>query len=425
MKDFKDKFSSFGKKANRAAADAKDWILENKNVSIPVGIGILVLIVISVAVGMKHKNGQTASLQGTDAAVEAQSGGQSVISVPEVPLEEDVHPQLNTLFAGYYEAIANGDVDTVEQLRDYISDSEKIAISKRSEYIDSYQNLSCYTKPGPMEDSYVAYVYTEAKMHDYETLAPGIKTFLVYRGEAGDYRILSGEIDENLDNYIKQISVQADVEELFTRVQVKYAEMGEQDAELKVFLDDLKGIVDTYVAEEIARKEGSEEVAEDEPQTEEPGAEPQTQEAVQANTTQTVAATSVVNVRTSDSETADKLGKAQVGDRFVLLENRENGWSKIQFEGRDAFIKTEFLEVVDEQTADSTPAPAPADTASSGETVTAKTTVNVRASANENGERLGTIYQGEKLEVIMKQADGWTKVKYEGQTAYVKSEFVE
>lgn len=420
MKDFKDKFSDFGKKANRTAADAKDWILENKNVSVPAGIGILVLIIICVVVGMNRPKGQTASVQ------ETQSGAQSVISVPEVPLEENVHSELNALFAGYYEAIANGDVDTVEQLRDYISDSEKIAISKRSEYIDSYQNLSCYTKPGPMEDSYVAYVYTEARMHDYETLAPGIKTFLVYRGEAGDYRILSGEIDENLDSYIKQISVQADVEELFTRVQVKYAEMGEQDPELKAFLDELKGIVDTYVAEEIAKKEGSEEVAEAEPQTEEPETEPQTQETQEAgNTTQMVAATSVVNVRTSDSETADKLGKAQVGDRFVLLENRENGWSKIQFEGRDAFIKTEFLEVVDEQTADSTPAPAPADSAPTGETVTAKTTVNVRASANENGERLGTIYQGEKLEVIMKQADGWTKVKYEGQTAYVKSEFME
>lgn len=420
MKDFKDKFSDFGKKANRTAADAKDWILENKNVSVPAGIGILVLIIICVVVGMNRPKGQTASVQ------ETQSGVQSVISVPEVPLEENAHSELNALFAGYYEAIANGDVDTVEQLRDYISDSEKIAISKRSEYIESYQNLSCYTKPGPMEDSYVAYVYTEARMHDYETLAPGIKTFLVYRGEAGDYRILSGEIDENLDSYIKQISVQADVEELFTRVQVKYAEMGEQDPELKAFLDELKGIVDTYVAEEIAKKEGSEEVAEAEPQTEEPESEPQTQETQEAgNTTQMVAATSVVNVRTSDSETADKLGKAQIGDRFVLLENRENGWSKIQFEGRDAFIKTEFLEVVDEQTAESAPTPAPADTASTGETVTAKTTVNVRASANENGERLGTIYQGEKLEVIMKQADGWTKVKYEGQTAYVKSEFME
>lgn len=57
--------------------------------------------------------------------------------------------------------------------------------------------------------------------------------------------------------------------------------------------------------------------------------------------------------------------------------------------------------------------------------VTAKTTVNVRKSASENGERLGTIYMGERLELVMNQADGWCKVKYQGQTAYVKSEFME
>ena len=57
--------------------------------------------------------------------------------------------------------------------------------------------------------------------------------------------------------------------------------------------------------------------------------------------------------------------------------------------------------------------------------ITAKTTVNIRASANEDGERIGVIYKGEKLELIMQQADGWCKVKYNGQTAYVKTEFME
>jgi uncharacterized protein YgiM (DUF1202 family) len=32
---------------------------------------------------------------------------------------------------------------------------------------------------------------------------------------------------------------------------------------------------------------------------------------------------------------------------------------------------------------------------------------------------------GERLELVMNQADGWCKVKYQGQTAYVKSEFME
>ena len=72
-----------------------------------------------------------------------------------------------------------------------------------------------------------------------------------------------------------------------------------------------------------------------------------------------------------------------------------------------------------EETTDNT-----ASTATTG-TVTVKENVRIRSSASENGEKLGTAYVGEKLELIMKQADGWTKIKYNGQTAYVKSEFVE
>ena len=68
-------------------------------------------------------------------------------------------------------------------------------------------------------------------------------------------------------------------------------------------------------------------------------------------------------------------------------------------------------------------------TASSTETVsgtvTVKENVKVRKSASTDSESLGTVYVGEKLDLIMKQADGWTKVKYKGQTAFVKSDYVE
>ena len=58
-------------------------------------------------------------------------------------------------------------------------------------------------------------------------------------------------------------------------------------------------------------------------------------------------------------------------------------------------------------------------------TVTVIENVRIRSSASENGEKLGTAYVGEELELVMKQADGWTKIKYNGKTAYVKSDYVE
>ncbi|WP_455618876.1 SH3 domain-containing protein [Eisenbergiella sp.] len=53
---------------------------------------------------------------------------------------------------------------------------------------------------------------------------------------------------------------------------------------------------------------------------------------------------------------------------------------------------------------------------------TVSETVNVRKSANENSDRIGVCYAGDKLEILMKQADGWTRVKFQGETGYVKSD---
>ena len=54
-----------------------------------------------------------------------------------------------------------------------------------------------------------------------------------------------------------------------------------------------------------------------------------------------------------------------------------------------------------------------------------KESVKVRKSASTDADALGTAYAGDELELVMKQADGWTKVKYKGQTAFVKSDYVE
>ena len=49
----------------------------------------------------------------------------------------------------------------------------------------------------------------------------------------------------------------------------------------------------------------------------------------------------------------------------------------------------------------------------------------MRKSASTESEVLGTVYAGDELDLLMKQADGWTKVKYKGQTAFIKSDYVE
>lgn len=224
------------------------------------------------------------------------------------------------------------------------------------------------------------------------------------------------------------------------RADVEYKDIINSNEELSAFLTDLRNTLKDSVSEELAAQVVAES-GETETETE---AETETETEALENVTQIVAANDVVNIRSSDSETADKLGKVEVGQQFTLLENRGNGWSKIDYNGKEAFIKTEFLTVVETQeTGNNAEDGNDAETVNNGnaqnnqtaendgpsdptgKTVIVKESVNVRKSANENGERIATVYRGEVLEVIMKQADGWTKIKYNGQTAYVKSDYVE
>ena len=147
----------------------------------------------------------------------------------------------------------------------------------------------------------------------------------------------------------------------------------------------------------------------------------------------TVKAIDKVNIRKSASTDADALGKAEIGDTFTQLEALENGWSKIDYNGTEAYVKSEFLETVDgaAPTGDEQPADEEGDTGTDTATtattsgkVTVKETVNIRESASETGNKLGVAYRGEQYDLIEKSGE-WCKITYKDQTAYVKADFVE
>ncbi|GFH92923.1 MAG: SH3 domain-containing protein [Lachnospiraceae bacterium] len=433
--------------------DIKEWVSDHAKIVMPIVLLVCVLITVLVAVNANKKaaeevEAQIAGIEGENGAESAPEAAlETAEELPELELELNAYPGVNTLMNDYYAAMAAGDVETIESMNAYVDDREKIRIQEMSKYVDSYQELDVYTKLGPVEGSYLVYVYSKVKFTEYDKLVPGMKAFYVCTDENGNCYINGGETNSVVTNYIRDISLQDDMVDLNNKAVAEYNELLESDDELKAFLADLSNRIDISVGEILAKEEEEARAAEEAQAAAEETPAEEGEEA-QSNTVKKVRATDVVNVRSSDSETADKLGKAQIGDEFTLLEERGNGWSKISFEGQDAFIKTEFLEVASEEavtednstaqaeaeaaatdnqteTAQNQEETAPVATDSTGETVTVVENVNVRKSASESGEKLGLAYMGEKLEVIMKQADGWTRVKYNGQTGYVKSDYVE
>jgi len=426
--------------------DIGGLIKENRNVTIATAVFValvIVAVIISSTLGEKSPSAEAVAVTETTSVSETEEA--TTMAIPDEPLQENAFAEVNALVEKYYQAMADGDMDTLLSISTGLDEKEQIKIVKKSEYVENYPTVTCYTKQGPVADSYIVYAYYEVKLVNYETLTPGMNALYVCMKEDGSYYINGETQSDEVIDYCEVISAQDDVVDLVNTVQVKYNEVKSTDMELSKFLDELPDILTAAVGEELAKLEAeANEEAAAEAQTEEETALAEagendtdvaeaSEEEVTETVVKTVRTTEVVNVRSSDSVTADKVGKAQLGQEYKLLEEKVNGWSKIEFEGKEAYIKTEYLEpaeveesvVSDDADDDDTEDEDAAANSPTEGTATVTDTVNIRKSASTSADKLGVCYPGEELEVIMKQADGWTKVKYKGETGYVKSEFLE
>lgn len=352
----------------------------------------------------------------------------SVAALNETPLAENAYTDVNGMMNTFYNALASGDMDTVRAVKDYNSDKEIIAYEKKSEFIERYDNIKCYTKPGIEEDSYFVYVTYDVKIQDIDTEAPGLNAFYVYTSEDGSLMI-DGDTEENIKAAFKLVTNQDDVVDLYNKINVDYNEAVASDEALDQFLSELPQVLKESVGVELAKLETQDDTASTPPaeETEAPeatAAETEQTQPVQEETptepeqplenktvNQIVRTTDTVNVRSSDSEEADKIGKAPAGTELTRIEERVNGWSKVIFEDKEAYIKSDYLEVL---TAEVTVAPIG--------TITARTNVNVRSQADQESAKLGTAQAGSSYELLEEQGE-WFKINYNGTTGFVKAEF--
>lgn len=393
-----------------------NYIIKHNKVVLPAVVVVAVAITVSVSLSLsnRHKEAQqeaeiasAASETATEAATE------------EVPLVANEEGAIYTLIATYYNAMATGDEETLRSVCDEISDKDMYRYVELSQYIDYYPTLEIYTKTGPEEGSVIAYVYYKISFVGHEEEVPGYQALYICTNDQGGLYIKRGENSEEVNEYIKTVSTQDDVVEFNNKITVEYNELMVDHPEVLQYISELDSQVSIAVGEKLANQVAAEtQVAEagtEEGSTD--GQDTQTENGEQQEAEdqgpQYVTTTTTVNVRSSDSEQADKLGKVSGGTKLQVLEQRPNGWTKVDYEGKEGYIKTEFLQLAESA----------AETETIG-TVTATTNINVRASASETADRLGVLSGGDSAELVGTEGD-WSKIKYNGQIGYVKSEYVQ
>ena len=393
-----------------------NYIIKHNKVVLPAVVVVAVAITVSVSLSLSNRH-KKAQQEAEIASAASETATET--ATEEVPLVANEEGAIYTLIATYYNAMATGDEETLRSVCDEISDKDMYRYVELSQYIDYYPTLEIYTKTGPEEGSVIAYVYYKISFVGHEEEVPGYQALYICTNDQGGLYIKRGENSEEVNEYIKTVSTQDDVVEFNNKITVEYNELMVDHPEVLQYISELDSQVSIAVGEKLANQVAAEtQVAEagtEEGSTD--GQDTQTENGEQQEAEdqgpQYVTTTTTVNVRSSDSEQADKLGKVSGGTKLQVLEQRPNGWTKVDYEGKEGYIKTEFLQLAESAAG-----------AESIGTVTATTNINVRASASETADRLGVLSGGDSAELVGTEGD-WSKIKYNGQIGYVKSEYVQ
>ena len=160
-------------------------------------------------------------------------------------LTKNMDEDIQELVENYFAAISACDAEALAKYVDDIGDITTDTLEANAQYIETYENIECYTKMGLYDNTYIVYVYYENKILNIETKAPGATTLYVIRDEETDtVCIHNGVTTGEIASYIEAVSNEDDVVEFFAEVNQKLSEACESDEDLKAFYEGLTSAVE-------------------------------------------------------------------------------------------------------------------------------------------------------------------------------------
>lgn len=234
--------------------------------AIPIIIVVVLLAVIFLVnrngakqVGASAKSGSSAAesreieiQDDASSAAAAENGDESIApddneyseDFSQYELKKDEIPQVNQLISEYFQAKVDQDAQALFKLFGKAEDEAEL--KERSEelkaeavYIEDYQDITCYTKPGLTADSYVAYVTYDVKFRRVDTLAPGLMWCYVVKEDDGNWIIRENVVGDEADYVAKQNQTE-DVRLLSAQTNERLRQAIESDTLLAGIYSDLR-----------------------------------------------------------------------------------------------------------------------------------------------------------------------------------------
>ena len=134
-----------------------------------------------------------------------------------------------------------------------------------------------------------------------------------------------------------------------------------------------------------------------------------------------------LNVRSEPTTDSEVLGQLSYGTEVEILYTAD-GWCRISYNGVSAYIRAAYVSIQPPPSTTTAPpttqAPTAAPTFPANATVyVTATKLNVRRNPVASGEVLGQLLYG-KAVTVLETADGWCRIDYQGETAYISASYV-
>ena len=425
MKEFFNKIKSFFKKEK--INKVPDWCIKNRRFFFAAFLFIALVVVLYACTGPNaKKNAKDNAADGGQASTE---NGAAADFTLDPDFEKDAHADVNELITSYFAAYASADIDALEAIASPISDNEKSYIRVFSTYIESYENISCYTKSGLTDNSYLVSAYFDLKFYGVETMAPGLDFFYVETKDDGSLYInnlyspynlnrTENTLDPNVYAVILQFGQQEDAIALRDQVKSAYSEAVASDVDLATMLSTtIPNAMTAWMESVITPAENTEA---GETQTDEPAAG----DGSDTSADSTDAADGGSNAPADNGDAADNGGDAPADNGDAA-----DGGGDAPADNGDAADNGDDAPAGDAAVADTPVDNTSDETPAVNENKEVKVKVNIKSvKVREKASTSSDVIAGaEKGDTFTKlgEKDGWTKIDYNGKTGYIKSDYVD
>ena len=317
--------------------DFREWLSDNLRyilLGLAIVVALLLVGIIFRVVRGSHKNdnGQPNVVQTQTEAVterpdtanstvqteaQAQTGAETSPAASDLVKDDTA---VLTLVEQYFSAVAAKDTSALSTVvSPWNTQVEKETLNQGM--IESYNNISTYSKKGMEEGDLAVFVYYEAKVPNIDTLAPTLAALYLRPDDTGSLKVYPFKVvSSGVADYITNICKDADVQALMKDVQASYEAAVSSDDKLR-----------EYVKSNSSSSDDGE-------QEEEEGAGTSAGE---------MTSIADLNIRQEPNTNSNIMGVVVSGTNVTVIQDAGDGWVQISYSSGDSviegYVKAEYL----------------------------------------------------------------------------------